>query len=282
MSCRLLSLIRAGRILLVFALFAQLLSTATAFTNGQPASLVLGQPDFTSKALATTASGMNYPTDLAVDPTSGKVFVADHYNHRVLRFASSAALTSGIAAEGVLGQPDFTSYALIIPPNARGMSAPTGVAVDTAGRLWVADYNNSRVLRFDSAAGAPLALPADGVLGQPDFTSYASTTTASTMHNPTGVAVDSAGRLWVADEGNSRVLRFDGASGKPNGAPADGVLGQPDFTSRTQATTASGMNLPTGVAVDIDGYLWVVDYFNNRVLRFDSAIPMVYLPLITR
>jgi DNA-binding beta-propeller fold protein YncE len=60
------------------------------------------------------------------------------------------------------------------------------------------------------------------------------------------------------------------------------VLGQPDFTSRTQATTASGMNLPTGVAVDSAGYLWVVDYFNNRVLRFDSPIPRVYLPLITR
>src|SRR6266508_4786384 len=149
MSCRLLSFIRAGRILLVFALFAQLLSTAPAFPNGQPASLVLGQPDFTSKALATTASGMNYPTDLAVDPTSGKVFVADHYNHRVLRFASSAALTSGIAAEGVLGHSDFTSYAITFPPTASTMSVPTGVTVDTAGRLWVADYNNSRVLRFD-------------------------------------------------------------------------------------------------------------------------------------
>jgi DNA-binding beta-propeller fold protein YncE len=42
------------------------------------------------------------------------------------------------------------------------------------------------------------------------------------------------------------------------------------------------MNLPTGVAVDSAGYLWVVDYFNNRVLRFDSPIPRVYLPLITR
>jgi hypothetical protein len=272
MSRRLLSFIRAGRILLVFALFAQLLSTATAFTNGQPASLVLGQPDFTSKALATTASGMNYPTDLAVDPTSGKVFVADHYNHRVLRFASSAALTSGIAAEGVLGQPNFTSYALVIPPNASGMSAPTGVAVDTAGRLWVADYNNSRVLRFDSAAGKANGAPADGVLGQIDFTSYASTTTASTMDTPTGVAVDSAGTLWVADSTNSRVLRFDDAASKPNGAPADGVLGQPDFTSNVPVSaTASAMRTPFDVAVDSNGRVWVADSGNSRVLRFEDA-----------
>ena len=58
MSPRWLSFIRAGCILLALVLFAQLLSTAAAFTNGQAASLVLGQPDFTSNAHATTASGM--------------------------------------------------------------------------------------------------------------------------------------------------------------------------------------------------------------------------------
>jgi sugar lactone lactonase YvrE len=198
----------------------------------------------------------------------------------VLRFDDAASKPNGAPADGVLGQIDFTSS--VFATTASATRGPFDVAVDSAGRLWVADQGNRRVLRFDGAADKPNGAPADGVLGQPDFTSYAQTTTASTMDYPTGVAVDNDGRLWVADYYNSRVLRFDGAADKPNGAPADGVLGQPDFTSRTQATTASGMNLPTGVAVDSAGYLWVVDYFNNRVLRFDSPIPRVYLPLITR
>jgi hypothetical protein len=82
------------------------------------------------------------------------------------------------------------------------------------------------------------------------------------------------------------VLRFDGAAGKANGAVADGVLGQSDFTSSAQATTASGMSGLFGVAVDGAGRLWVADIFNNRVLRFDGpiipTIPRAFLPLIIR
>ena len=193
MSRRLLSFTRTGRILLVFALFAQLLSTATAFINGQDAGLVLGQPNFTSRALPTTASGMNGSFSMTVDPTSGKLFVADARNNRVLRFASGAALANGAAAEGVLGQADFTSS--VQATTAGGMNGPTGVAVDSAGRLWVADEYNNRVLRFDGAVAKANGANADGVLGQPDFTSNAPAATAGGMFFPIGVAVDSTGRL---------------------------------------------------------------------------------------
>jgi DNA-binding beta-propeller fold protein YncE len=83
--------------------------------------------------------------------------------------------------------------------------------------------------------------------------------------------------LWVADNGNNRALRFDDAAGKANGAAADSVLGQPDFTSRAAAVTASGMNDPYGVAVDSADRLWVADYLNNRVLRFNGASADVVL-----
>src|SRR5258705_11873475 len=88
MSPRLLSLIRAGRILLALALFAGLISTAAAFINGQAASLVLGQSDFTSNAHPTTASAMASPEDVAAEPPSRKQFVADSANNRGLAFDS--------------------------------------------------------------------------------------------------------------------------------------------------------------------------------------------------
>ena len=270
MSRRFTFFTRAGWVLLALALFIYILPSAFAFTNenGQAAVLALGQPDFTSNTPATAADRMNAPVGIAIDPTSGKLFVADYTNNRVLRFASGTALATGAAAEGVLGQPNFTSSAPA--STASGMHLPAGVAVDSAGTLWVADFNNSRVLRFDAAAGKPNGAAADGVLGQPDFTSITPATTASTMNQPRSVAVDSAGTLWVSEQSN-RVLRFDSAAGKANGANADGVLGQPDFTSSATAATGSGMNLPTGIAVDSAGTLWVADYLNNRVLRFDNA-----------
>jgi sugar lactone lactonase YvrE len=258
--------------LLLAALTLMLVTPAQAYfapSNGQAATLVLGQPDFTSSTVHTTQNGMNRPYGVAVDPTTHKVFVADIDNNRVLRFASLYALTNGAAAEAVLGQPNFTSSTVHTTQN--GMNYPIGIFVDASGRLWVGDYNNNRVLRFDNASAIPSGANANGVLGQPGFTSHNSATTQSGMNGPTGVFVDASGRLWVADYSNNRVLRFDNAAAKTNDANANGVLGQTDFTSHSTATTQKGMSFPLGLAVDSSGRLWVVDYDNYRILRFDNA-----------
>jgi sugar lactone lactonase YvrE len=260
------------RALLLAVMMLMLVTPAQAYfapSNGQAATLVLGQPNFTSNTWSTTQSGMAGPFSIAVDPATHKVFVADFANNRVLRFASLYALTNGAAAEAVLGQPNFTSNSSSITQS--GMDRPIGVFVDAGGRLWVADQYNSRVLRFDHASTIASGANANGVLGQLDFTSNGLATTQSGMDNPIGVFVDSSGRLWVADTWNYRVLRFDNAASKANGADADGVLGQPNFTSHSSATTQKGMYAPTGVFVDASGRLWVADYDNNRVLRFDNA-----------
>jgi hypothetical protein len=95
--------------LVVFALlallFQPLVHAAPTYTNGQDATLVLGQTDFDNQFTAR----MEQPFDVAIDPLNGKVFVADHDKHRVLRYASLAHLRIGVDAEAVLGQPNFTS-----------------------------------------------------------------------------------------------------------------------------------------------------------------------------
>jgi sugar lactone lactonase YvrE len=156
------------------------------------------------------------------------------------------------------------------------MDNPTSVFVDTAGRLWVTDFINHRVLRFDSAAVKSNGANADGVLGQVNFTSNMWATAQNRMKNPLAAVADSSGRLWVSDRGNNRVLRFDNAASEDNGAYADGVLGQPNFSNGTPATSASRMNGPSGVFLDLYGRLWVADMINRRVLRFDNAAAKGY------
>jgi streptogramin lyase len=212
---------------------------------------------------------MNNVFGVAVDPTTGKLFVADRNNNRVLRFSSAAKLTSGAAAEAVLGQPDDTTNTSGL--SAVKMSTPVRLFVDAAGRLWVSDYGNRRVLRFDGASAKATGAAADGVLGQPDFVTNTTGTTAAKMSRTTGIFVDGSGRLWVGERDNSRVLRFDNAAAKANGANADGVLGQPDFVTGTTGLSATKMNEAWGVYVDAGGRLWVADDANNRVLRFDGA-----------
>ena len=239
------------------------------FTNGQGAAVVLGQPDFATTTAGATDAKLNRPAAVAFDPATGKVFVADYSNNRVLRFASAAALANGSAAEAVLGQPNLTTTA---PATTQaGMSQPVGLALDGQGRLYVSEVGNNRVVRFDGAATKANGANADGVLGQTTFTNGTSATAQGRMYFPWGLAVDGAGRLYVADYRNSRVLRFDGAATKANGANADGVLGQTTFTTGTAARSQSAMNQVNGVAVDGAGRLYVSDRNNRRVLRFDNA-----------
>lgn len=107
---------------------------------------------------------------------------------------------------------------------------------------------------------------ADLVIGQTNFTNQVETTTQSGMFPPTGVAFDSSGNLFVADESNARVLEFNPPFS--DGMNAGVVIGQVDFTSKTQATTQSGLRKPDEICIDAFGNLWVPDQSNNRVLEF--------------
>jgi len=236
---------------------------------------VLGQVQFNAGGIGNppTAANLYFPSAVAVDPTTGKVFISDSQNNRVLRFASAAALTTGASAEAVLGQPDFTSNGHATTP--KELYAPAGLAFDPTGRLWVADTKNHRVLRFDNASAKPqFAASADGVLGEPNFSTAVATTppTAASMNQPQGVAADASGTLWVADAANNRLLRFDNAAAKAAGANADGVLGAPTFVVNIGTVTAQySVARPFSLVMDGAGTLWVADTFNDRVLRFDNA-----------
>jgi sugar lactone lactonase YvrE len=248
------------------------------YTNGQNAVNFWGQVSFTSAAATTppSAGTLAGPFAITVDSATGKFFVADTGNNRVLRYSSSAAYISGAGAEAVFGQADFASKASDI--SAEGMNAPQGLVVDSGGRLWVSDTGNNRVLCFNNAstisgATSGTAATADGVLGQPDLTTNTASTIQSGMKNPLGLAVDSQDSLYVADAQNNRILKFVNPSAKiSGGANADGVLGQGNnFNSGTAGTTAATLNFPGGLTVDASNNLWVVDINNQRALKFSSV-----------
>ncbi|MCP5534538.1 MAG: hypothetical protein H7A48_15315, partial [Akkermansiaceae bacterium] len=163
-------------------------STA-GFVSGQSADMALG---------GVSPSGLiQNPEDIAVDPATQKVFVADASLHRVLRFSSAASLENGGRAEAVFGAPDLLDRTSGTSSNQ--LTSPQGICIDAGGRLWVADSGNNRVLRFDNASTAASGSAAAVALGQPNFASSASGTNANRMNLPYDVEVDAEGRLWVAD-----------------------------------------------------------------------------------
>lgn len=244
---------------------------AKVIPNNPIADLVLGQADFVTKLVApvTSSFSLTTPNSVVIDPISRKVFVSDRASNRILRYPNVSSLTNGAGAEAVFGQPRFSSTTA--GSGDLGLDTPTGLFFDRFGRLWVADKGNNRVLMYEAASYRETQAYADRVYGQANFATNAAGTTAATMRNPYFVQVDASDRLWVSDTYNHRILRFDSISTKPNGAAADTVLGQINFTSGAGGATASKVNYPLGVAVSSTGALFVGDWGSHRVLRFDNA-----------
>lgn len=240
----------------------RLLEFKPPFSTGMSASVVIGQPDFTTDngCSTTTASLFCDPAGSAFD-SSGHLWVTDYDDNRVLRF--SPPFSNGMAADLVLGQTDFTSNGC--NGGASGLCEPwVGIRFDASGNLWVADYDDCRVVEYVPPFKTGMA--ASVAIGQTSLTSTDCGTSATTNDGPWSLAFDAKGDLWVADGYNNRVLLF-----KPpftTGMAASVVLGQPDFTSSAAHTTASGFDYPSDVSSDSAGNLYVSDDFNSRVLVF--------------
>lgn len=240
------------------------------WSNGQNASYVIGQPNFTSNTASLTQIGMDDPEGIAVDLINHKLYVADGNDHRILRY--NLPITSNQpAAEIVFGQPTFTSDNSATTQN--GLRDPRGVWVDSSGRLWVADFENNRVVWYDNAHSISTNQPnANGVLGQPNFTSNAPSLTQASLNGPCDLVTDPSGNLWIVDSRNHRIIKHSTAATKTNGANADGILGQANFTSNLQQSTQNGLDDPEGIAIGPDGSIWVSDDNNNRILRYENAM----------
>lgn len=271
------------RFLLTIAAFAAGGSAlAGPVLTNTAATKVLGQATFTTNATADPPSpaSLNKPAGIAVDPTTGKVFVADEQNHRILRFGSYTALANGANAEFVIGQLNYSGRTANRggTPDASTLSAPKDLFLDAAGRLWVADSGNNRVLMYQAAATATgVPLYADRVFGQPDFTTVTAAATARKLANPSGVDIDASGVLWVADTGSHRVLGFKNAASVANGPDAEYVIGQTSYTAAVAGYGQRQLFSPTGVAADSLGRLWVADRDNNRVTMYANP-PLVEGP----
>jgi sugar lactone lactonase YvrE len=193
----------------------------------------------------------------------------------VLRYASAASFANGEAANLVLGQADFTSKLQnrngSAVPSAGSLNEPQAIAVDQAGRVYVADFTNNRVIVFRPPFTN--GMDAFAVLGQADFTSHQAnrggSPAANTLSGPHGLALNALGDLWVADRNNHRVMRYPAQVA--TGATPNRLFGQAGYTTSAPATTATGLRFPTAIVVDPTNNLWVADSGNNRVLRFDQG-----------
>jgi len=264
-------------------------------TTNMSASVVFGQPDFTSHhcnaPAAATANSLAAPEYLAVD-SHGDLWVSDTFfgdigDSRVVEYVPP--FSNGMAASVAIGQTTtgasqgcnqvFGNPPHFAPPTASTLCTPKGISFDAAGDLWVADLANNRVVEFvppfstGMSASLEIGQPAGPdafTTGTPNQCLYFLSPcgpTASKLFFPTATAFDSAGDLWVADAGNNRVLEY--LPPFSNGMDASTVLGQPDFTSGGSGVITGYLASPADLAFQPGtGDLFVSDALDNRILMF--------------
>lgn len=213
-------------------------------------------PNSTSLTGGTTVAGgngrgsalnqFNRAYGLYVD-AAGNIWVADSYNHRVLKFAAgSTSATSGTIVAGGNGQGS----------GATQLSIPTDVAFDAAGRMYVCDYGNHRIQKFP--AGSTSATSATTAAGGTGGGSNG----LNQFNLPIGVYIDANDNLYVADQHNTRIMKFPaGSTSATNGTIVAGV-------SNVLGSASNQLNYPNDMMVDAAGNLLVCDYQNSRIQKF--------------
>lgn len=199
-----------------------------------------------------TAAQFDQPNGVAVDG-AGNVYVADVGNHRIRKITSAGVVTT-LSGNGMGGFNDG--------PNAMSsrFNFPYSVALDGAGNVYVADFLNHRIRVVDPVTGAASTLAGSGTAG------FMNATGAAAQFNfPTGVAVDGAGNVYVADQLNHRIRAIT-PGGVVTTLAGSGAAGFANGTG-----TVAQFSSPAGVGVDGSGNVYVADQGNNRIRTITSA-----------
>jgi uncharacterized protein (TIGR03437 family) len=201
---------------------------------------------------ATAAQLDLYQSGLAVD-SAGNLYIADTLNNRIRKVEKGVITT--VAGNGPHGLGGFFSGDNG-PATSAWLGMPQGVAVDSAGNLYIADSSNGRIRKVSN--GVITTVVGNGLGIGPGGIGDNGPATSAVLIQPQGVAVDSAGNLYIADTGNYRIRKV--ANGVITTAAGNGT---PGFGGDNGPATGAQFNVPQGVAVDAAGNIYVADTGNN-------------------
>lgn len=255
-----------------------------------------GSAGFSGDGGAATSAQLSSPGGLAID-SSGNIYVADGGNNRVRKISNGTITT--VAGNGTAGYSGDKGAA-----TSAELTDPVGVAVDSSGNLYIADAGNN-VIREVSPAGTITTIAGNNSMGA-GYSGDGAAATSAQISNPTAVALDSLGNLYITDSGNDVIREVSG--GNISTIPS-GTLLQPDglvldssgniyiadtggteivelsagnalifagngnfgFAGDNGSATDAELYDPSGITLDSAGYFYVSDMFNFRIRKISPS-----------
>ena len=206
--------------------------------------------DFGDTNVATKA-GLNRPYGLAIDK-AGNMYIADTYNDAIRKVTASGGIVSTFAGtvQGFGGDGGGATGALF--------DTPTAIVLDAAGNLYIADTNNNRIRKV----GLDGNISTFAGTGNGASTGDGGPASSAAINNPEGLAVDTAGNIYVADTAGHRIRKIT-----PNGTITTVAgNGSGGFAGDGGPATHASLYYPKGIAVDASsGNLYIADWLNSRI-----------------
>ncbi len=223
-----------------------------------------GTPGFSGDGALATLASLKGPNAIAVDGAGNLyiadgdgLFLADGSNNRV-RLVTTDGLINTVAGDGTTGSIGDGG-----PAVQASLANPSGVTVDGAGNLFIADLSNYRIRKVTPGGGIS-TVAGSGLIG---YNGDGILATAAALNFAAATAVDGAGNLYIADLGNARVRKVT-PGGVISTVAGNGTTG---FGGDGGQAIFAALNQPSGVAVDGSGNLFIADFGNHRVRKVTPA-----------
>ncbi len=215
-----------------------------------------GSEGYSADGISATASWLDLPWGIAVDG-AGNLFIGDRENHRI-RKVNTSGIISTIAGTGLWGYSGDGG-----PAVSAQVNGPRGVIVDKVGNVYFADAENHRVRKINTSG----VISTFAGNGYPSYLGDGGPATAANLFYPSGLAMDTIGNIFIADQYNHRIRKVNTA-GIITTVAGNGTHG---YTTDGIAATASEINYPLGVAVDLAGNIYIGDEDNSRIRKVNTA-----------
>jgi ribosomal protein S11 len=206
-----------------------------------------------------TSARLNDPFDVAVDG-SGNVFFSDQGNNRIREVVKATGNIITVAGTGTAGYNGDGE-----PATSAEVNEPSGVAVDSSGNIFIADWHNNRIREVVKVTGAISTVAGTGTGG---YSGDGGPATSAQVNYPNGVAVDGSDNVFIGDSSNNRVREVVKATGIITTIAGTGTSG---FSGDGGPATSAQVNYPNGVAVDDSGDVFITDTYNSRIREVVKA-----------
>jgi len=225
-----------------------------------------GALGFSGDGGPATSAEFNDPAGICGD-IWGNIYVADEFNNRVRRINANGTIIS-VAGNGIQGYSGDGG-----PATQAEFYYPSGVAVDSAGNVFIADESNNCIRKVNTQ-GIISTIAGNGA---PGFYGDGGPSNLAGLSNPAGVGIDNRGNIYITDGFNSRIREIN-ANGIISTIAGNGVAG---YSGAGDSATLAELYNPISIMADTSGNLYFVNQFNNFVQKLSLIPPDVSPPLIT-